>query len=308
MATQATTSTSARGAVIPAETTRNAQQRPVTWYILQGIRYFFLIAMTILLLGPLVLAIFGAFKTNAEVLAWPPRILPSTWNFDNFVSAWNNVKDGNGNSLMPRWIFNSVILSAINVVLQLFFCSLAAYAFARLRFKGQTVLFSALLATMMVPGMVLIIPRYLIINSLHMVDTYWAMILPFAVGTFGIFLLTQFLKSIPRDLEEAAMIDGAGIFTTYWRVVLPLAKPALAALAIITFQGMWNNFLDALIFLQSLDMYTLPVGLGFLKGAYSTQFNIVLAGSMFNTVPVLLIFAFFSRYFIQGVTYSGVKG
>ena len=305
MATQATT---ARGAVAPAETTRRAEQRPFTWYLLQALRYLFLIFMTVILLGPLVLAIFGAFKTNAEVLAWPPKVLPSTWNLDNFVGAWNNVRDSSGNSLMPRWIFNSVFLSAIHVVLQLFFCSLAGFAFARLRFKGQHVLFAALLATMMVPGMVLLIPRYLILNSLHMIDTYWAMIIPFSVGAFGIFLLTQFLKSIPRDLEEAAMIDGAGIFTTYWRVVLPLAKPALAALAIISFQGMWNNFLDALIFMQSLDMYTLPVGLGYLKGTYATQLNLVLAGSMFNTIPVLLIFAFFSRYFIQGVTYSGVKG
>lgn len=305
MATQATT---ARTTLATAEETRRSERKPVTWYIVQVLRYAFLILMTVVLLGPLVLAIFGSFKSNAEVLAWPPRVFPSTWDFSNYADAWNNVRDSSGNSLMPRWIFNSVFLAAVNVVLQIFFCSLAAFAFARLRFKGKDVLFSALLATMMVPGMVLIIPRYLIINSLHMIDTYWAMILPFSVSAFGIFFLTQFLKSIPRDLEEAAMIDGAGIFTTYWRVVLPLAKPALAALAIITFQGMWNNFLDALIFLQSLDMYTLPVGLGFLKGAYSTQFNIVLAGSMFNTVPVLLIFAFFSRYFIQGVTYSGVKG
>jgi ABC-type glycerol-3-phosphate transport system permease component len=305
MATQATT---ARGAVAPAETVGKAEQRPFTWYLAQVLRYFFLILMTVILLGPLVLAIFGSFKTNAEVLAWPPKVLPSTWNLDNFVGAWNNVRDSSGNSLMPRWIFNSIFLSAIHVVLQLFFCSLAGFAFARLRFKGQHVLFAALLATMMVPGMVLLIPRYLILNSLHMIDTYWAMIVPFSVGAFGIFLLTQFLKSIPRDLEEAAMIDGAGIFTTYWRVVLPLAKPALAALAIISFQGMWNNFLDALIFMQSLDMYTLPVGLGYLKGTYATQLNLVLAGSMFNTIPVLLIFAFFSRYFIQGVTYSGVKG
>lgn len=308
MATQSTTRV-ARGAIATAEAVKQVDRRPTSWYVLQVLRYFFLALMTVILLGPLVLAIFGSFKTNAEVLAWPPRILPSQWNLNNYVDAWNNVKDpATGDSLMPRWIFNSVFLAAINVVLQLFFCSLAAFAFARLRFKGRDFLFAALLATMMVPGMVLIIPRYLIINSLHWIDTYWAMIVPFAVGTFGIFLLTQFLKNIPRDLEEAAMIDGAGIFTTYWRVVLPLAKPALAALAIITFQGMWNNFLDALIFLTSLQNFTLPVGLGFLKGAYITQFNIVLAGSMFNTIPVLLIFAFFSRYFIQGVTYSGVKG
>jgi len=294
---------------LPGEAAAKVERRPASWYAGQVLRYVFLILMTVILLGPLTLAVLGSFKTTAEITAWPPQILPSEWLASNYVDAWNNVTDpATGQSVMPRWIFNSVFLSAIHVALQLFFCSLAAFAFARLRFKGRNMLFAALLATMMVPGMVLIIPRYLIINSLGWINTYWAMIVPSAVGVFGIFMLTQFLKSIPRDLEEAAMIDGASIFTTYWRVILPLAKPALAALAVISFQGMWNNFLDALIFLTSLDMFTLPVGLGFLRGAYVTQYNIVLAGSMFNTIPVLLIFAFFSRYFIQGVTYSGVKG
>jgi ABC-type glycerol-3-phosphate transport system permease component len=156
--------------------------------------------------------------------------------------------------------------------------------------------------------MVLLIPKYLIINNLHLVNTYWAMILPFAVTPFGIFLLTQFLKSIPKDLEEAAMIDGAGLFTTYWRIILPLAKPALATQAVLEFQGMWNNFQDALVLLNTTDMFTIPLGLAFLRGTYISYFNLILAGSMFNTIPVLIIFAFFSRYIIEGVTYSGVKG
>jgi multiple sugar transport system permease protein len=284
------------------------EKRPPSWYVIQVIRYTFLIFITIILLGPLVLAFLGSFKTNAEVLAWPPKFFPTQWYWQNYVDVWNNVKDTNGNSLLPRWIFNSVFLSAVHVILQLFFCSLAAFAFARLRFKGKDLIFAFMLSTMMIPAAVLMIPRYLIINSMHLINTYWAMILPFAVTAFGIFLLTQFLKSIPRDLEEAAMIDGAGIFTTYWRVIMPLAKPALATLAIIEFQGMWNNFLDALVFLNSGDMFTIPLGLAFLRGTYISYFNLILAGSMFNTIPVLIIFAFFSRYIIEGVTYSGVKG
>ncbi len=307
MATQATT---AQGAAAAASVgTATVEKRPTSWYVIQTLRYAFLILVTVILLGPLVLAILGSFKTNQEVLAWPPTFLPNTWHFDNYVDAWNNVKDpSSGNSLMPKWIFNSVFLAVVNVVLQLFFCSLAGYAFARLRFRGRDILFGFLLATLMIPGVVLLIPRYLIINQLGWINQYTAMIVPFAVGTFGIFLLTQFLKSIPRDLEEAAMIDGAGLFTTYWRIILPLAKPALSTLAIISFQGMWNNFQDALIFLNTSDMFTLPVGLSFLRGTYISLYNIVLAGSMFNTIPVLVIFAVFSRYFIQGVTSSGVKG
>jgi multiple sugar transport system permease protein len=305
MATEATT---ARGAAVAGEVSGEIEKRPLSWYILQVLRYAFLIVMTIILLGPLVLAFLGSFKTNLEVLAWPPTLFPQAWRIENYTYVWNNIPNPS-EPLMPRWIFNSAFLAAAHVILQLFFCSLAGYAFARLRFKGRDLIFAFMLATMMIPGMVLLIPKYLIINSLGWVNTYWAIIVPGAVGAFGIFLLTQFLKSIPRDLEEAAMIDGAGLFTIYWRIILPLAKPALAALAIIEFQGAWNDFLNALVLLNTPEWFTIPIGLSFLKGSQRIEFfNYILAGSMFNTIPVLLIFAFFSRYFIQGVTYSGVKG
>jgi ABC-type glycerol-3-phosphate transport system permease component len=304
MATEART---AQGTVA-AGSAAGTLRRPATWYILQVLRYLFLILMTIILLGPLVLAFLGSFKTNLEVLAWPPVFFPSEWRFDNYLYVLQNIPTPR-DPLMPRWIFNSVFLAAVHVVLQLFLCSLAAYAFARLRFRGRDVIFGFMLTTMMIPGVVLLIPKYLIIDTLGWVNTYWAIIVPGAIGAFGIFMLTQFLKSIPRDLEEAAMIDGAGIFTTYWRIILPLAKPALAALAIIEFQGAWNDFQSPLVLLNTQEMFTIPVGLSFLKGSQRIEFfNLILAGSMFNTLPVLIIFAFFSRYFIQGVTFSGVKG
>lgn len=295
-------------AVLSEQMTGEIEKRPVSWYVLQVLRYFFLFLMTVILLGPLVLAFLGSFKTNIEVLAWPPVLLPSVWRPDNYAYVWQNIPTPSA-PLLPRWIFNSAFLAAAHVVLQLFFCSLAAYAFARLRFKGREGIFAFMLATMMIPGMVLLIPKYLIVNSLGWVNTYWSIIVPGAVGAFGIFLLTQFLKSIPRELEEAAMIDGAGLFTIYWRIILPLASPALAALAIIEFQGAWNDFLNALVMLNTQEMFTIPIGLSFLKGSQRIEFfNYILAGSMFNSIPVLIIFAFFSRYFIQGVAYSGVKG
>lgn len=303
MATQATTV--ARPVV---EEVAAVEGRPPSWYVIQVLRYLLVILITIILLGPLVLAFLGSFKTNLEVLAWPPVLFPSEWRLSNYAYVVQNIPTPS-EPLMPRWVFNSAFLAAAHVILQLFFCSLAGFAFARLRFKGRDALFAFMVATMMIPGMVLLIPKYLIINSLGWVNTYWAIIVPGAVGAFGIFLLSQFLKSIPRELEEAAMIDGAGIFTVYWRVVLPLAKPALAALAIIEFQGAWNDFQNALVLLNTPDMFTIPIGLSFLKGSQRIEFfNYILAGSMFNTIPVLIIFALFSRYFIQGVAYSGLKG
>jgi ABC-type glycerol-3-phosphate transport system permease component len=277
--------------------------------VIQVLRYLFLILITIILLGPLVLAFLGSFKTNLEVLAWPPILFPSEWRFSNYAYVAQNIPTPS-EPLMPRWIFNSAFLAAAHVILQLFFCSLAAFAFARLRFKGRDLIFAFMVSTMMIPGMVLLIPKYLIVNSLGWVNTFWSIIVPGAVGAFGIFLLTQFLKSIPRELEEAAMIDGAGLFTVYWRVIMPLAKPALAALAIIEFQGAWNDFQNALVMLNTPDMFTIPIGLSFLKGSQRIEFfNYILAGSMFNTIPVLIIFALFSRYFIQGASYSsGLKG
>ena len=287
----------------------SATNHPPSWYVGQVVRYSILIAMTVILLGPFVLALLGSFKSNAEVLAYPPTFLPSQWRIQNYVDVWNNVTDrSTGAPLMPRWIFNSLFLAVIHVVVYLFFCSLAAFAFARLRFPGRDLILGATLATLMVPAMVILIPKYQIIASLHWVNTYWALIVPGIAGAFGVFFLTQFFRGIPKDLEEAAQIDGAGLFTIYYRVILPMAQPALITLAILEFQGSWNGFTDALIMLNTPEMFTLPVGLSFLKGTYISFYNLVLAGSMFNTLPVLIIFALFSRYYVSTGVGSAVKG
>jgi ABC-type glycerol-3-phosphate transport system permease component len=160
----------------------------------------------------------------------------------------------------------------------------------------------------MIPGMVLMIPQYQILNAMKLVNTYGAIIVPNLTSAGMIFLLTQFFRSIPKDLDEAAYIDGAGIFTTFWRVILPLARPALITVALLSFQGVWNSFLGPLVLLNTADMFPLTVGLGFLKGQYGTFYNVVLAGSMFNTIPMVLLFLVFSRFYVQGATYSGVKG
>jgi ABC-type glycerol-3-phosphate transport system permease component len=305
MATKATTRAGA-GAVT-VQGTKSVGQEPI-YYVITTIRYAVLILMTIIFLGPFIMALLGSFKDNNEVLAWPPTFLPTSWHFDNYSYVWNVLPDPNGNSYFPRWILNSFILSASIVILQLFFCSLAGFAFARLNFPGKGIVFAAMLSTMMIPGMVLLLPKYQILNAVGLVNTYGALIIPGMVSAGMIFMLTQFFRSIPKDLDEAAWMDGAGIFTTYWRIILPLARPALATLALLTFQGVWNTYLDALILLNTPDKFPLTVGLGFLKGQYATAYNLVLAGSMFNTLPMVLLFMIFSRFYVQGATYSGVKG
>jgi ABC-type glycerol-3-phosphate transport system permease component len=278
------------------------------FYISMTFRYVVMILMTIIFLGPFVMALLGSFKTTQEVLAWPPTFLPQIWRPQNYIDVWNALSDANGNSLFPRWILNSLILASSITVAQLFFCSLAGFAFARLNFRGKGFIFAAMLSTLMIPGMVLMIPQYQILNAMHLVNTYGAIILPNITSAAMIFLLSQFFRSIPKDLDEAAYIDGAGIFTTFWRVILPLARPALITVALLSFQGVWNNFLGPLVLLNTPELYPLTVGLAFLKGQYGTFYNVVLAGSMFNTIPMVLLFLVFSRFYVQGATYSGVKG
>lgn len=301
----ATTTTQRAEAAAPVGETVSKEP---SYYVIMTIRYIFMIVFTIIFLGPFIMALLGSFKTTAEVLTWPPTFFPQQWRFENYVDVWNALPDANGNSPFPRWILNSLILASSVTLFQLFFCSLAGFAFARLNFPGKNFVFAAMLSTLMLPGMVLLIPQYQILNTMHLVNTFGAIIVPNITSAGMIFLLTQFFRGIPKELDEAAYIDGSSIFTTFWRVILPLAKPALATMALLTFQGMWNNFQAPLVFLNSPDLYPLTVGLGFLKGQYSTAYNVVLAGSMFNTIPMVLLFIFFSRFYVQGVTFSGVKG
>jgi len=304
----ATTTTTQRAeAALPISGTRTVGREPI-YYVGMAVRYIVMILMTIIFLGPFVMALLGSFKTTQEVLAWPPTFLPTVWRPQNYIDVWNALADANGNSLFPRWVLNSLILASSITIAQLFFCSLAGFAFARLNFRGKGFVFAAMLSTLMIPGMVLMIPQYQILNAMHLVNTYGAIILPNITSAGMIFLLTQFFRSIPKDLDEAAYIDGAGIFTTFWRVILPLARPALITVALLSFQGVWNSFLGPLVLLNTPELYPLTVGLAFLKGQYGTFYNVVLAGSMFNTIPMVLLFLVFSRFYVQGATYSGVKG
>jgi len=397
--------------------------------------YALLITVGLILFTPFILAFLGTFKTDAEIIAWPPTFLPNEWHVENWPRLWNTdvgglprpagatslglsagvfiffvvflmvglssgdknqkslpraiglplslalalvagagaalylrtrlVENANpvllwtvgiavtvfawigvgilsmsqpdwrrvllamvgalvvglmmtfvferlaiqaGGGRFVRWLFNTALLSVIRAFVMVIFCSMAAYAFARMRFPGKNLIFNFMLASMMIPTAVTLIPKYVLIAKLGWVNTAYALIFPSIVDAFGIFMLTQFLKAVPRELEEAAFIDGASYFQIYKDVVLPLARPALLTLFIFQFQGMWNDFLPPLLYLNTPDMWVMNVALSVFQQQYTAQWNLTLVGAMLSAIVPLTIFFFFSRYYIEGVSYAGVKG
>ena len=270
------------------------------------LRYLVLIAIGIIMFTPFIMAMIGTFKTDLEITAFPPKFLPEVWHWENWTRVWNT--DIGQGGTFPRWLFNTAFLSVTISVSQVIFCSMAAYAFARLRFAGKNGILNFMLTTMMIPGAVTLIPAYVLMTKLHLINTYWSLILPNLVAAGSIFTLTQFFKSIPKDLEEAAFIDGATHMQIFRTVVLPLARPALLTVLILQFQSIWNAFLQPLLYLNSPDHYVLNVALSIFQQQYKAQWNLTLVGAMFNAIPVILLFFIFSRYYIEGVAYTGIKG
>lgn len=273
-----------------------------------GVRYGALTVLALVVFAPFVLSFLGTFKSNAELAAFPPTFLPRVWHGENWVRVWNFTLPTVEGRLLPRWLWNSTWLAVVNVVTQLFFCSLAAYAFARISFPGRDVIFSVLIASMAIPGAIILLPGYVFYARLGWVNTFWPLIVPSLAVPFGIFMLTQFFRSIPRELEEAAAMDGLGRFGVYWFVALPLSRPALLTLAILQFQGSWNNFVGPLLYLQRPGLMTLTAGMTFFRTQYEANLNAILVGAMLNAVPVLVLFFLFSRYFLESARYSGIAG
>lgn len=260
------------------------------------------VIITILALAPFVLTVSGSFKTTSEILDWPPSLFPAALRWENYVEVWNNSR------FFPRWIANSIFLSAFHLIVYLAICSLAGYAFARLRFPGATVLFLAIVGSVMIPGQVLWVPKFLILKEVSLIDNLFGIAFPHLAEVFGVFFMTQFFKSLPKELEEAAAIDGAGTFRTFRQIILPNALPALAALAILRFQAEWNAFQWPVIVVRSPENMTLPLGLASFQGLFGVNWNWVLAGAMFNAVPIILLVILFQRYFIRSATSSAIKG
>lgn len=275
-------------------------------FVMTFLRYVLLIAIGIVMFSPFILATLGTFKTDLEITAFPPKFLPAVWHWENWSRVWNT--DIGQGGTFPRWLFNTALLAVTVAISQVIFGSMAAYAFARLKFAGRNAVFNFMLGTMMIPGAITLIPAYVLMTKMHLIDTYWSLILPGLVGAGAIFTLTQYFKSIPKDLEEAAIIDGATHLQIFRMVILPLARPAILTVLILQFQGMWNAFLQPLLYLNSPSMYVLNVALSIFQQQYKSQWNLTLVGAMVNAIPVLVLFFVFSKYYIEGVAYAGIKG
>ncbi|MFT4234990.1 MAG: carbohydrate ABC transporter permease [Microbacterium sp.] len=285
-------------------TTSTAQpprRKPIRWgNIVVLVLLSFGLAFTLL---PFVWMVLGAFKTKAEIMARPITWWPKAPTLANF-KAWLVDYD------ISRPFFNSVLLAVITVAATLIFCSMVGWALAKLQFPGKRILIGVVLSTMFVPGIVTLIPQFVIIARLGLVNTYGGLILPGLVGAFGVFLMRQFMLEIPDELLDAARIDGAGEFRIFFRIVLPLCKAPMATLAIFTFMGSWNSFLWPLIISQDDRMYTLPVALALFSsdtGNHGTEYGLQMAGSFLIVLPILVLFIAMQRHFIQGITMTGLK-
>lgn len=278
---------------------RSVRERHLSWW--QIVIYLGLGIFTISALGPLVFTAISSFKTMHDVLAFPPGLWPNPF-------IWSNYQEITSNLLFTRWILNAFIYAFGATILNVIFSAMAGYALGRLNFPGRGVIFALTLAVMMIPSAITLIPKFLVVNTLHLNNTYFALILPAMAQPFSVFIMVQFMKILPKELEESAMMDGASRIRSFFQVILPLVKPALTAVAILTFQGAWNDFQWPLVAMGTQDMYTLPLGLLYFKSAHYTEYNLLLAGSMFNTIPILILFFIFQRYFIEGALGSSVKG
>lgn len=251
--------------------------------------------VALVFLFPFFWMVSNAVRGNAEVLAVPPRLLPTEWQWGNFVEAWLHLPFG-------RFFLNSAIVAGGVTAITIVVSSLAAYAFARLRFPGRDSIFVAYLGTLMIPQVMLVIPLFLIINQLGWVNTYQGMILPMAFSSFGAFLLRQFFLSIPRELEEAALIDGASRLRILISIIIPLSLPAIGLLALFTFIGQWNNFLWPLIVVHGMDYATLPLGLTMFQTEQGTSWNYIMAGAAISMLPGLVL-----AIVLQQVIYKGIS-
>ncbi len=264
--------------------------------------YLVLCAIAFLMLFPLLWLIGTSFKSPAEdIFTFPPQIFPSQPTFDNFITVWDAYPFG-------LYLYNSAIVAFLAVGLNLLLCSLAAYPLARLDFRGREFIFALVLATIMIPFQIVMIPLYIMAVNLGLRNTYLGIVLPNLTSAFGIFLLRQALKAVPLELEEAARIDGCSELGIWWNIMIPAIRPALFTLAIFVFIGSWSDFLWPLIVLDNPDYYTLPLAVANLADSFSLDWRLVAAGSVISIAPILLLFLFLQRYIVPTDVGSGVKG
>jgi multiple sugar transport system permease protein len=269
----------------------------------QAAAYTVLILVAVIYIYPFLIQIATSFKTESDVTAHPLSLWPTQFTTD----AFHRLTEVN----FPRWFTNSVFITVIVTAGRVFFCSLAGYALARLQFRGRSMVFACLIGVMAVPSVILLIPKFLVLNTLGLYDSYTGMILPLMVDAAGVFIMKQFFESIPVSVEEAARIDGAGTFRIFWSIVLPMARPALITLTILSFQSSWNELGHFIVSRQDPDLNTLTTGVaGLVTGQLGSgnQYPLKLAAALLMTIPVALLFFTFQRYFVKGASEGAVKG
>jgi multiple sugar transport system permease protein len=265
--------------------------------------YTLLIAIALLIIMPILWMLSTSFKPKSQWFLPEIYWIPKTFTWDNYTRILNNP------SLpMGRWFVNSIGVALVSTGLILTVDALAAYAYARLEFRGRELIFRTLLATLFLPGVMFLIPNFLTVARLNLLNNYAGVILPGLAGVFGVFFLRQFFESLPKELEEAAQIDGATTFQTFWYIDLPLAKPALVTLGIITFLASWNDFLWPLLVLKDRALLTLPPGLRTLQGAFTSEYGQMMAGAAITAIPVLILYFILQRYIVESVATTGLKG
>lgn len=258
--------------------------------------------VAVLFLSPVVLMFLTSFKPESEVLN-PESAIPRHWTASNYqhVLGWSE------EAPFGRWLLNSVFISSSITLLVIAFSAMAAYAITRLRMPGGGIFLGIVVATMMIPAQLFLVPLYLMLGRLQWLDTPLALIVPATAGGFGVFMLSQFMRGVPEAIEEAALIDGCSLFGVFMRVTVPLCMPAIATLGILTFVGSWNDFLGPLVFMDSVRNYTLPVGIALYQGSYYTEYGLTLATSVLSTAPLLIVFFLFQRRIIESMASTGLK-
>ena len=256
----------------------------------------------ILMIIPFLWMISTSFKINAEVFQYPIKWIPEVWHFENYKEVWM------GSNPFYTYYWNSIKITGITVAGSLLSSSMAGFAFAKLNFKGRDTLFLLYLSTMMIPGQVLLVPRFILFDKLHLLNTHFAIILPGIFTVLGTFMMRQFFSSLPGELLEAARVDGAGYWRMFWQISLPLTKPALVTLLILTFTWHWNEYENPLIFLRDRELYTIPLGLTNYVEEYGTNYVLLLAASVSALLPMLLVVLLGQRWIVEGIANTGIKG
>jgi multiple sugar transport system permease protein len=263
--------------------------------------YASLVVLAAVILLPFAWMLTSSVKADSDVFTVPIEWIPTSYQWDNFVSIWTDIP-------LASYLGNSLLLSVVITFLQVLTGSFAAYGFAKVRFPGRDVLFMGYIATIAVPWQAYMIPQYIIMQELGLVNSHWSLILLQAFGAFGVFLMRQFYLTIPDELSEAARIDGLSEYGIWARIILPLSKPALASLALLTFVNTWNDYMGPFIYLTDNNLWTVQLGLRSFVGQYDAQYAMIMTGSVLSVLPILIIFLLGQRYFVRGIATSGMKG